>query len=81
MTLKESQGIMAITDKVSNDFNTISDTVKKIQDVAGHNSNNTQDVASTVQEQTAAFEEVSANINSMDQMANKLNDIVGVFKI
>ncbi len=81
MTLEESKGIMAISTKVSGDFNSITDSVKSIQNVAANNSNNTQDVASAVEQQTAAFEEVSANISSMDEMANKLNDIVGVFKI
>lgn len=81
MTLKESQGIMDISTKVSGDFNIITDSVDTIKGFAVNNSNNTQDVASAVEEQTAAFEEVSANINSMDEMANKLNDIVGIFKI
>jgi len=81
MTLEESRGIMEIANKVDNDFNRITQSVDAIQGLASRNSDNTQDVASAVEEQTAAFEEVSANISSMDEMANKLNEIVGTFKI
>lgn len=81
MTLEESEGIMAISTKVSDEFNIITNSVSEIQNVAANNSDKTQDVASAVEEQTAAFEEVSANISSMDEMAHKLNEIVGIFKI
>ena len=81
ITLEESKSIMEISLAVSNDFNIITESVHSIQGVSTNNTNNTQEVASAVQEQTAAFEEVSANITSMDEMANKLNDIVNVFKI
>ena len=81
MTLEESSGIMAISTQVSTDVNMITESVQNIQSVAARNSDNTQNVASAVQEQTAAFEEVSASINSMDEMAEKLNDIVRTFKI
>lgn len=81
VTLEESQGIMAISTKVNQDFSEISLSAKDIQRIAEQNSGNTQDVASAVQEQTASFEEVSANISSISEMAEDLTKIVGRFKI
>lgn len=50
-------------------------TAKDVQEVAVQNSNNTQDVTSAVEEQTASFEEVSANISTINEMATDLTKI------
>lgn len=81
ITLNESQEIMGISTKVNDEFNIITHSAKDIQGVAVQNSGNTQDVASAVEEQTASFEEVSANISSINEMADELTKIVGKFKI
>ncbi len=81
ITLKKSQDILSIASKVNQDFLEITTSAKDIQQIAEHNSGNTQDVASAVQEQTASFEEVSANISSINDMAENLTRIVGRFKI
>lgn len=81
VTLNESQEIMGISTKVNDEFNVITHSAKDIQGVAVQNSGNTQDVASAVEEQTASFEEVSANISSINEMADELTKIVGKFKI
>lgn len=81
ITLNESQEIMDISTKVNDEFNIITHSTKNIQGVAVQNSGNTQDVAAAVEEQTASFEEVSANINSINEMADELKQIVGKFKI
>ena len=81
VTLSESQEIMGISTKVNDEFNMITHSTKDIQGVAVQNAGNTQDVASAVQEQTASFEEVSANISSINEMADELTKIVGKFKI
>ena len=81
VTLDESKGIMEISTKVNDDFSEITHSAKDIQDVAIQNSNNTQDVAAAVEEQTASFEEVSSNISSINEMSNDLINIVGKFKI
>jgi methyl-accepting chemotaxis protein len=81
ITLNESQEIMEISTKVNDEFNIITHSAKDIQGVAVQNSGNTQDVAAAVEEQTASFEEVSANINSINEMADELTKIVGKFKI
>ena len=81
ITLNESQEIMGISTKANDEFNVITLSAKDIQGIAVQNSGNTQDVASAVEEQTASFEEVSANINSINEMADELTKIVGKFKI
>lgn len=81
VTLDESKEIMGISNKVNDDFGVITHSAKDIQGVAVQNSGNTQDVASAVEEQTASFEEVSANISSINEMADELTKIVGKFKI
>lgn len=80
-TLKESNGIMEISSKVNDNFIEITQSTKGIRDVAEKNSINTQEVAASVQEQTASFEEVSSNISFINQMAVDLTKIVGRFKI
>ena len=81
ITLNESQEIMGISTKANDEFNVITLSAKDIQGIAVQNSGNTQDVAAAVEEQTASFEEVSANINSINGMADDLTKIVGKFKI
>lgn len=81
MTLKESQEIMSISKSVTNGFGDITLSAKEIQGVAVQNSANTQEVASAVEEQTASFEEVSANISSISEMAENLTGIVARFRI
>lgn len=81
VTLEESKNIMEISTKVNNEFSEITHSAKDIQNVAVQNSDITQDVASAVQEQTASFEEVSANISSINEMTSELTNIVGRFKI
>ena len=81
VTLSESKEIMDISTKVNSDFSEITHSAKDIQHVAVQNSGNTQDVASAVEEQTASFEEVSANISSINEMAAELTKIVGKFII
>lgn len=81
ITLNESQEIMGISSKVNSEFSEITHSAKDIQGVAVQNAGNTQDVASAVEEQTASFQEVSANISSINEMADELTKIVGKFKI
>lgn len=81
LTLGKSQDILNISSKVNEDFTEITTSTNEIQDIAEQNSGNTQDVASAVEEQTASFEEVSANIGLINEMAGKLTQIVGKFRI
>jgi len=81
ITLSKSKDILEISSKVDGEFQTIIHAASEIQGVARQNAANTQDVASAVQEQTASFEEVSANISAINDMAGELSNIVGRFKI
>ena len=81
ITLSKSKDILEISSKVDGEFQTIIHSASEIQGVARQNAANTQDVASAVQEQTASFEEVSANISAINDMAGDLSNIVGRFKI
>lgn len=81
VTLDESKGIMLISTEVDKGFLEIITSAKDIQNVAVQNADNTQDVASAVEEQTASFEEVSANISSINEMAGELINIVSKFRI
>ncbi len=81
ITLNESKEIMKISAQVNDDFEEIMLSANDIQGIALQNSGNTQNVASAVEEQTASFEEVSANINSINEITAELTNIVGRFKI
>lgn len=81
ITLSKSKDILEISSKVDGEFQTIIHAASEIHGVARQNAANTQDVASAVQEQTASFEEVSANISAINDMAGELSNIVGRFKI
>lgn len=81
ITLNESAEIMKISAQVNDDFEEIMLSANDIQGIALQNSGNTQHVASAVEEQTASFEEVSANINSINEITAELTNIVGRFKI
>jgi len=81
MTLEESKGIMSISQQVNNEFKVITNSARDIQGVSVKNSESTQDVASAVEEQTASFQEVAANIGSINELASELDKIVGKFKI
>jgi len=80
-TLSESIAIKDITGKVTTEFENIKSSSEMIQDISNQNSNSTLDVASAVQQQTASFEEVSANISVINDLVNNLRKVVSKFKI
>lgn len=80
-THNASEAIKEIAYKVNTDFVTVTDASSSIQNVAVQNAENTQDVASAVEEQTASFQEVSANINAISDMTGDLKRLVERFKI
>jgi len=80
-THADAKEIKAINLTVKNNFGTITNSASKISEVVTNNSNNTQNVAAAVQEQTASFEEVSANMNALNDLSSELKLVVGRFKI
>ena len=65
-THADAKEIESINLTVKNNFETITHPASKISEVVTNNSSNTKNVAATVQEQTASFEEVSANMDALN---------------
>ncbi|MFZ5354102.1 MAG: methyl-accepting chemotaxis protein [Bacillota bacterium] len=80
-TYQEAKAIKDINSKISEDFITINYSASQISEVVEKNSQNTQDVAAAVQEQTASFQEVSANMTALNEMSAQLKSVVSRFKI
>lgn len=80
VSLEESKVIMSIVQAVQGSFDVINNSAESMKAVSISNSSNTQDVASAVEEQMASFQEVSANINAMNTLADNLNTVVSKFK-
>lgn len=80
-SLLQSKEITEVSADIDDEFNTIIISTKEIQEIARSNADNTQSVASAVEEQTASFEEVSASISAIDGKAKELIEIVKRFKI
>lgn len=80
-TYADAKEIEAINLNVKNNFTTITESASKISEVVKNNSSNTQNVAAAVQEQTASFEEVSANMNALNELSSDLKRVVERFKI
>jgi methyl-accepting chemotaxis protein len=80
VSLEESKVIMGIVQAVQGSFDVINHSAESMKAVSISNSSNTQDVASAVEEQMASFQEVSANINAMNTLADNLNKVVSKFK-
>ncbi len=76
-----SKEIRSISTKIQNDFSVIHRSADVIAKVVEQNSHNTQDVAAAVEEQTASFEEIEANMESLNALALDMKTIVGRFKI
>jgi methyl-accepting chemotaxis protein len=80
-THADAKEIESINLTVKNNFGIITNSASKISEVVTNNSSNTQNVAAAVQEQTASFEEVSANMNALNDLSSELKLVVGRFKI
>ncbi|MCT4584460.1 MAG: methyl-accepting chemotaxis protein [Peptostreptococcaceae bacterium] len=77
----ESKEIAIISDEVVRHFSKIVNDSNHIEELALLNKDNTSSCAALVEEQTASFEELYANITSINELTYKLNDIVNKFKI
>lgn len=73
-TIDETNG------KLTSSFINIEDSAKNISTIVNENSENTQSVAASVEEQTASVEEVAANVSQLSQMAVGLYEKVKRFK-
>ncbi|EHQ91253.1 methyl-accepting chemotaxis protein [Desulfosporosinus youngiae] len=80
-TYADAKEIESINLAVKNNFGTITESAGKISEVVTNNSSNTQNVAAAVQEQTASFEEVSSNMNALNDLSSELKLVVGRFRI
>lgn len=81
ITYSGAKEIQEINYSIHADFVVINESANKISQVVETNSQNTQDVAAAVEEQTASFQEVSANMNSLNELSMQLNEIVSRFII
>lgn len=80
-TFVESDEIKKINHHIESQFKMINDSAQNIAHVVERNSQNTQDVAAAVEEQTASFQEVSANLSSLESLSEKLTQVVHRFKV
>ncbi len=55
--------------------------IQQLAQVSVQNSASTQNVSASVQEQTATLEEISSSSHSLDELAIKLEKLVGIFKV
>lgn len=76
-----SKEIRSISTRIQDDFSVIHRSAGVIAKVVEQNANNTQDVAAAVEEQTASFEEIAANMESLNSLALEMKTIVGRFKV
>lgn len=75
------QSITKINEEITNEFNNIKQTATIISEIADKNSEDTQSVAASVEEQTASVEEVAASVASLSELANELHNKVSGFKV
>ncbi|MCB2289283.1 methyl-accepting chemotaxis protein [Clostridium sp. CS001] len=70
-----------INSKINSSFVNIEQAAKSITDIVNENSDNTQNVAASVEEQTASVEEVAAGVSELSEMSNRLYEKVARFKV
>lgn len=80
-TYEDAKEIYDINNTIYSNFNIINDSANRILDVVETNSHNAQDVAAAAEEQTASFEEVSANLTSLNDLSIQLKEVVSKFKV
>ncbi len=81
ITYECAKDIQSINSKIHTNFNVITESANRISLVVEKNSENTQDVAAAVQEQTASFQEVAANMNMLIELSKQLNEVVASFRV
>lgn len=75
-----SKAIQGINSSIHHNFITVNESADKMSKVVDKNSQNTQDVAAAVEEQTASFQEIAANLGSLNELSAELNLLIGKFK-
>ena len=81
ITYEGAKDIQNINSKIHTNFAIINESANRISLVVEKNSDNTQSVAAAVQEQTASFQEVAANMSMLIELAKQLNDVVARFRV
>jgi methyl-accepting chemotaxis protein len=81
ITYECAKDIQSINTKIHTNFTVINESANRISLVVEKNSENTQDVAAAVEEQTASFQEVAANMNLLIGLSKQLNDVVASFRV
>lgn len=77
----EMKNIREINYNVKEEFKEINSSINKVAYIAEENSVNSQEIAASIEEQAASFEQVNNNMASMNQLSIDLNEIIGKFKI
>jgi methyl-accepting chemotaxis protein len=75
------KSIDEINSNINSSFLNIEEAAKSITDIVNENSDNTQNVAASVEEQTASVEEVAASVSELSEMSNRLYEKVARFKV
>lgn len=81
ITYECAKDIQDINSKIHTNFTVINESANRISLVVEKNSENTQEVAAAVQEQTASFQEVAANMNMLIELSKQLNEVVASFRV
>ncbi len=77
----EMKHIREINYNVKEEFKEINSSISKVAYIAEENSVNSQEIAASIEEQAASFEQVDNNMDSINQLSIDLNKIIGKFKI
>ncbi|MDU1350700.1 methyl-accepting chemotaxis protein [uncultured Clostridium sp.] len=77
----EIKDIREINHNVKEEFKELNSYVKKVAHIAEENSVNSQEIAASIEEQAASFEEVNNNMNLINQLSIDLNQVIEKFKI
>ncbi|MDF2989188.1 MAG: methyl-accepting chemotaxis protein [Eubacterium sp.] len=80
ITYECAKDIQSINSKIYTNFTVINESANRISLVVEKNSENTQEVAAAVQEQTASFQEVAANMSMLIELSKQLNEVVASFR-
>ncbi|WML43883.1 HAMP domain-containing methyl-accepting chemotaxis protein [Neobacillus sp. PS3-40] len=77
----QSQEVSAIVEEFNASSISLVQGMEAISNISIQSSGNTQNVAATVEEQTASMEEITISATSLSKMAEELQEAVGKFKV
>jgi len=78
---QQIKGIFAEIEVMADSMQKIDSMIREMNDIALQSSNDSENVASAAEEQTAGLEEISSSANILSDMADQLKQVVNQFKL